>query len=527
MMIMKKSFYIFIFVSSYLFSQISPGELSSSHSKLEGLTNCTKCHTLGEKISNLKCLDCHKEIQKLISSNLGYHSSIDIKNKFCWSCHSDHNGRNFQIIKFDSKTFNHSKTKFTLNGKHISIECNECHQNKFIKDSQLKKRKKTFLGLETNCSSCHDDVHQNTLGDKCNNCHNEEKFKPAVLFEHNKTKFILTGKHLNVDCNKCHEKAQRNGKDFQKFKGLNYENCTPCHKDIHQGKFDKNCQKCHSAKSFNDVNTSLFEHSKTNFKLIGLHQKVDCKECHKINFKVKLNYSRCLDCHKDYHNGEFTFNNLTKDCQACHNEFGYSPSLFAIENHNKIKYKLAGSHLSVPCISCHYKNKIWSFKKIGDRCIDCHSNIHKNEISEKFLEKNNCEGCHIVDNWKLIKFDHNKTRFVLKGKHFNISCRDCHYRLFNSLNKEYKFSSLKSNCEECHRDIHYSQFKVGEISNCENCHSFNNWLPNKFDHNQTRFALTGAHQKIDCSRCHKLIIDGEKKYIKYRLDDFKCSSCHL
>ncbi len=49
------------------FAQISPGELSKAHSHLEGLTNCTKCHVLGEKETTSKCLDCHKEIKKLIN----------------------------------------------------------------------------------------------------------------------------------------------------------------------------------------------------------------------------------------------------------------------------------------------------------------------------------------------------------------------------------------------------------------------------------------------------------------------------
>ncbi|MFZ4401794.1 MAG: hypothetical protein ACOYO1_17325, partial [Bacteroidales bacterium] len=40
-------------------AQISPGELSNYHSHLEGISNCTKCHVLGEQLSNDKCLACH------------------------------------------------------------------------------------------------------------------------------------------------------------------------------------------------------------------------------------------------------------------------------------------------------------------------------------------------------------------------------------------------------------------------------------------------------------------------------------
>ena len=34
-----------------LHAQLSPGPLTNAHASLEGITNCTQCHTLGEKIS--------------------------------------------------------------------------------------------------------------------------------------------------------------------------------------------------------------------------------------------------------------------------------------------------------------------------------------------------------------------------------------------------------------------------------------------------------------------------------------------
>ena len=55
--------------------QISPGDLSAAHADLEGIRNCTQCHTLGDKVSNDKCLDCHSEIQSLIAGHSGYHGS--------------------------------------------------------------------------------------------------------------------------------------------------------------------------------------------------------------------------------------------------------------------------------------------------------------------------------------------------------------------------------------------------------------------------------------------------------------------
>ena len=47
-------------------AQISPGKLAAVHSHLEGISNCTHCHTLGAQVSNEKCLACHKELKSRI-----------------------------------------------------------------------------------------------------------------------------------------------------------------------------------------------------------------------------------------------------------------------------------------------------------------------------------------------------------------------------------------------------------------------------------------------------------------------------
>ena len=126
------------------FSQISPGDLSNAHAHLEGVDNCTKCHTVGEKVTNEKCLDCHKEINRLIEAKRGYHASADVVGQKCCTCHNDHHGRNFQILKFDKTTFNHSKTGFELKGAHSredckACNCKACHKPSFIKDPELKQ----------------------------------------------------------------------------------------------------------------------------------------------------------------------------------------------------------------------------------------------------------------------------------------------------------------------------------------------------------------------------------------------------
>ncbi|MBS4028920.1 MAG: cytochrome C [Ignavibacteriales bacterium] len=529
-----------------VYSQISPGELTNAHKKLEGMSNCTKCHVLGDKVENSKCLDCHSEIKNLLAASKGYHSLLEVKKKDCATCHSEHHGREFQIVRFDEKKFDHAKTGFKLTGKHLTTECKNCHQGKNIIDAELKKRKATYLGLQQQCVTCHEDFYRKTLRENCSSCHNTTAFRPALMFEHEKAKFKLVGAHTKVTCEKCHSKEKRNGKPFQHFTGLNFKNCTPCHEDVHKGKFGLACEKCHSITTFKEVKSGMFNHDNTNYPLAGKHKLIECKDCHKQGMKVKLTFGKCIDCHSDYHKGEFVErgalsgerggNAKVRDCSECHTVRGFSPSMFTLEKHYETKFKLAGSHLAVPCQSCHKKETNWHFRVDGTKCTQCHENVHGKELAEKFLGKNECERCHAGESWKTISFDHAKTDFVLLGKHSVAQCVDCHLSKTKDergekdeergKTKVYVFDSVKQECATCHRDIHFGQFQKEGRTQCEQCHAFENWKPTKFNHSQTNFSLDGAHQKVQCLECHKKNEVNGATYTNYKIADYRCSACH-
>ena len=142
------------------------------------------------------------------------------------------------------------------------------------------------------------------------------------------------------------------------------------------------------------------------------------------------------------------------------------------------------------------------------------------------MQDNNCSGCHLTDSWNTISFDHALTTFPLSGKHKSVNCGECHYKEEKPGKKVFLFISLNSKCEYCHKDIHYGQFIKNGNSDCGRCHTFNDWKPDKFDHNKTRFSLEGAHQKLECSRCHPTVTVSNNQYVKYNLEDFRCASCH-
>jgi len=518
---------LLLIFSGGLCAQISPGELSVVHQKLEGLSNCTQCHVLGEKVTNQKCLACHEEIQNLIGQGRGYHASVEVKGKDCYACHSEHLGRNFQLIRFDQATFNHDLTGYKLDGKHRDVKCAECHQAKNMQEASLKKRENSFLGLQQNCLSCHDDYHQETLSADCASCHGFDSFRPAVKFDHQQTAFVLKGKHRQVSCDKCHPTTQLNGKAVQQFAGAKFENCTACHRDVHQNKFGQNCSSCHSETSFHQVaGLTNFDHQKTNFPLEGRHRQVSCRSCHRQSLTAPLSYSRCDDCHADYHKGQFASEVSRPDCSACHDLNGFNVSSFTIEQHNQSKFKLEGAHVATPCFACHKKESRWEFKHIGERCVDCHENIHQGKIADKYMPEQDCRRCHSLSQWSDIRFDHRETGFGLDGKHATVNCRSCHLKE-GSNRQEQHFADLSKDCESCHRDTHREQFQEKGKTNCASCHRPDGWSPSIFDHDKSRFRLEGQHIQTACTKCHPLVNDEEGTFTKYKLKtEIKCADCH-
>ncbi|WP_166966181.1 cytochrome c3 family protein [Yeosuana marina] len=532
---LKNSILLFLFLSVICgYGQISPGDLSQAHAKLEGMTNCTQCHEIGEKVQDSKCLECHKEIQSLINNKKGLHANPTVIKKDCFQCHSDHNGRKFEMARFDQDNFKHDDTGYKLEGKHNTIDCNQCHKPDFIEDSEIRKRTNTFLGLNQECLTCHDDFHQNTLPKDCKQCHDFESFKPASKFNHDKADFKLLGKHVEVDCIKCHKKTTRNGEDFQEFTGIAFQDCKSCHEDPHESKLPGDCKSCHTETDFKLFNgQTTFDHSTTNFTLKGKHAEVDCFACHKEttnpllvfqdNLRIKEN--NCVKCHKDQHEGKFGL-----DCAKCHNE----TSFFALKsmksfNHDLTDYPLEGKHLQVDCKQCH-KGR---YTKAIDfsACNKCHVDYHKGEFKENGIVPD-CVTCHSLQegfDYSLFTLEkHQETEFPLKGAHVATPCFACHV---SEKEERWTFTNLGSDCKDCHNDIHdgFISKKFYPDNDCKTCHINESWSKiNSFDHNKTKFRLDGKHTEVDCRACH-FIEKSDNNVVtiqKFANLDTKCESCH-
>jgi len=511
------------------YGQISPGDLSAAHQQLEGMSNCTQCHELGEKVSNAKCLDCHKEIQSLIDQKKGYHSSKEVKAKDCFACHSEHHGRKFDMVRFDEKSFDHNLTGYKLEGQHKVIDCRDCHVPENIADAKIRKLDNTFLGLDDACLSCHDDYHQKTLSSDCISCHTMDAFTPASKFNHDDADFKLRNKHADVECISCHKKELSNGREMQLFANVAHNGCVDCHDDSHEGHFSNKCDDCHSDKSFNQfIGEKRFNHERTKFSLKGKHKSTACFTCHTqtsdplrvFQDNLGIAENNCVKCHEDQHEGRFGL-----DCNKCHKESGFM-DLKSMDSfdHNVTDFALIGKHIEVDCKKCHEAS--YSDPIDFSNCKNCHDDYHNGE----FVNENqsaDCVDCHSVDqgfDYSLFTIEmHAESKFPLEGAHIATPCFACH---IDEEDDHWKFREIGLTCIECHENIHDDQFAVDGVTNCTRCHESTSWFPSGFDHSVTSFPLEGGHADVECKECHTPLEGNGKTRLQYKIEKFECIDCH-
>ena len=528
-------------------AQISPGPLSKAHSRLSGPSGCTRCHQVSAGTPGFRCLECHQEIATRLQQKKGLHPSLvgpSAGNKSCARCHSEHNGENFSLLHWDPSParFDHSKTGFLLEGKHVGLACAKCHApERMPAEERLKlttaNLNRTFLGLSTSCTSCHEDKHRGQLGANCTQCHNTTDWKAAHGFDHSKTKFALTGLHTQVACQKCHAPA---ADGVVKFVGLKFQQCESCHSDPHRGAFKEGCESCHNTGGWKRTTfIARFDHSKTKFALLGKHLDVACDSCHRGgDFKTPLPFQACADCHKpDPHSGQFSRRADGGRCESCHTVDGFKKSKFELAEHNKTGFPLLEKHATVPCAKCHTPaGRATAFKVKFAACTDCHADVHRGQFA-RAPYRNRCEECHNETNFKPSMFTlvrHQEGPFVLTGGHLAVACSDCHKRADPGHTVNYHFDTLT--CTTCHSDPHRGEFaprmqKIaanGRALGCEACHSTKSWHElTKFDHASTKFELVGTHRAVECSGCHRPPnMERTLMHVDFAAAPTKCEECH-
>ena len=345
-------------------SALSPGVLSRAHAKWDDA--CRSCHTpFDRKDQDRLCADCHKDIGRDLADRTGLHGRMK-PGQSCRGCHTEHKGRDMKIAPLDTKSFDHAQTDYLLRGRHREADCAKCHApgRKYSaapQDCQSCHRKddvhKASLGPK--CESCHDerswrdtrfdhsttrfpllgahdaarcegchktreykdtprdciachrkdDKHEAQLGERCESCHDEQRWKGA-RFDHAKARFALAGAHLAAKCESCHQSLRY--RDAPR-------DCLGCHRkdDKHKARLGAACESCHNVRAWR---LWRFDHDRqTDYPLQGAHAKLGCESCHRQpaggTQKIAPLQRSCVACHAkdDAHDRSFGLR-----CEQCH-----------------------------------------------------------------------------------------------------------------------------------------------------------------------------------------------------------------
>ncbi len=203
-----------------------------------------------------------------------------------------------------------------------------------------------------------------------------------------------------------------------------------------------------------------FDHGLTGFALTGGHAKVSCAGCHQGKRGEAMASSRapgaCATCHQPKHGPE-----LGADCASCHDPakgpfWSARGMSFA---HEKTGFALERRHATAACGACHKA----SGPPPTPRCGDCHADPHSGQLGQA------CEDCHLPDRFRVVRFDHDRTGWPLRGRHFTTPCVSCH--------TAQRWVGLTDDCFDCHAtDAARGKAKVPAAHpfgplDCAECHT--------------------------------------------------------
>ena len=237
----------------------------------------------------------------------------------CAECHLDvHEGRYgagcdscHDTSDFHRAAPAHDTGAFRLLGRHDELPCGRCHAGGRI-----------LTGLLSQCVECHiaDDVHNNTLGPTCGDCHQQFGWTPA-RFNHAVTGFALRGVHRLAQCRDCHGVGVYAGTP---------QACEACHQadamrapdPTHGVEMMTDCARCHQEAGF--VPAKLYHPWRP---LRGAHTLARCSSCH-VGGAYVGTPTECIACHEgDYIDPRNEPNHVTEaystDCTECHSEITF------------------------------------------------------------------------------------------------------------------------------------------------------------------------------------------------------------
>src|SRR6266404_4988653 len=258
------------------------------------------------------------------------------------------------------------------------------------------------------------------------------------------------------------------------------------------------CENCHTATGWRPIRAvPEFDHNKTSYPLRGMHEKVQCTQCHVKPVFTDVG-KNCQDCHADIHQRK-----MGTDCARCHSVLGWNNAVQQVKDHQN-RFPLLGAHAAVQCEECHKGAAVGHFQ-------DYQKTTNPNHASAKFATT--CESCHSFDSWlggtfNGTSFNHSAPpiSFPLTNGHANVPCASCH------IGGNYNLQIVETDCGNsgCHlttwqkttNPVHSSAGAAFGVANCAGCHNTISWTTAIFDHSTTGFLLTNGHANVPCASCH-------------------------
>lgn len=399
--------------------------------------SCDECHTSGDKTAPLtfsRCDGCHEDIH-----------SGQFRPRPCDECHT------VNVARFALRDWDHDKTDYPLVGQHREQDCEECHKD---------GAQAVYANLpHADCDDCHEDAHDGRFEPtNCALCHIPDGFQ-VQAFDHDQTNFPHTGKHVGLDCNKCH-------RDFQ-WNGIPHESCVDCHytKNPHRPVITADqCDDCHVTDGFDTIR---FDHlAATGFDLEPAHDDAKCTSCHTYIYHFAGLDPSCTGCHLD----DRPFGHYDGECGACHEAAHWFPGGLGGRDHDVTGFALHGSHELLPCESCHPPGAPRG--EATPQCSACHwsDDPHMNLLGTA------CADCHGEMSWLRTTFRHSSTGWPLRGAHRLAACVDCHAT---------GYIGTPTDCVTCHEaeaPLVIPAHLTPAFPVCDTCHRSYTWQVPNYPH---------------------------------------------
>jgi hypothetical protein len=354
----------------------------------------------------------------------------------------------------------------------------------------------------------------------------------------------------NANCLRCHA-GRKEGMDAR---------CLDCHREIallrqlgrgyHARTGDAACARCHPDHAGEDFElvewpgvsgtVEQFDHALTGWPLAGRHGELECRDCHRTKYRSGAAAAlarvedparswlgletACVTCHADPHEGR-----LGADCAKCHGDDGWKPVTGF--DHAATSFPLTGRHVGVACAACHRKDPAAApvYRPVPHAgCAPCHADVHAGRLGPR------CDDCHTTVGFREVArsaFDHDRTRYPLRGAHRAVACERCH-----AASGADRARPRFAECADCHADPHAGRASLaGAAADCSDCHSLEGFRPGRLEiarHAPGRFPLEGRHASVACAACHRrdATAEGRKRLgaaaVEIHPAHQGCASCH-